>query len=154
MPKSINLDQRNLFETEQQCKERLAQQADILARLVPKQPVQWFPGISNESYDAVVLKANGIKDRIDAVYDEINFMDKQDVADLDALWNSYSFQIDILEMYNPRYICELAEKVESEIQKLVSRLNVLDDEGEDIREDLRRYELLCSQCIMLGGQPS
>jgi hypothetical protein len=159
MAKAVSLDQRNLFESEQEHIDRLAGQPFMPARS-NTEPALWFSGIPNESYDAIVRKANQIKERIGITHGECWAEEHCGYCgycelrhDLDKLWQSYSFQVDILMMYNPRGICELAEKAEEEIRKLVSRMNVLDEEGEDIREYLREYELLFDQCIMLGGQP-
>lgn len=151
----VPVDQRSLFETEQEHIDRVAQATAMLA--APEKPAQWFPGIENDQYNAVVARTEKIKARIKVLHgmcwDEENDGDWELRHDLNKLWQDYGLQIGILESYNLRGICNLADKAEQEIQKLVTRMNMLDDEGEDVRELLRRYELLFDQCIMLGGQP-
>ena len=64
---------------------------------------------------------------------------------LDELWSKYTEKIKLIASAYPEYISDFYNQISSEINKIVIRLNALDDVGEIDEEMFSRYELLYLQ---------
>ncbi len=153
MTKLVPVDQINMFETEQQFLKRREDAAKLLEVAAPIEPKRYFPGISNDYYDSLVIKANKIKELI--LSTRRLYWDTEDSSlriDLDELWYSYSFHINVIKVHNPEGISELCQKGKQLLEFLVAQLNALEEDGdnEEFLKVLFRYELLDDQVRMLS----